>query len=313
MQNSTTSNGSTSWAAHEDDGVQSRNLAAIALAEAMQRARSQYHSETVKAVEPVIPAISPKQSLDALRKKLKPLYAAIPQEVEGMDLGVVRDEKPRLYLDMIAFVDMQEDQKSYRLVQSGRNGPQVLLETADDTALITRITDYIAHRLIARDRILEQGDPVVAGAEHFSRGVSAGVAQTQTVAEPYLIPPKAQTTSVTPSEPAQAPVFATVALPQAMEKPIAAGKILQTEPVQSLLNHQSTTAKPELRKALSISAQSESSNTKNGQESNAQDASLFSVNSNAMASWWLWPTLAVLLGMTFAAYLLYLYSMSFNV
>jgi hypothetical protein len=309
---------STNWAAQADDGVQSRNLAAIALAEAMQRARSQHQNETASPVDPVAPVLSSKQRLDALRKKLQPLYAAIPQEVEGIDLGTVRDEKPRLYLDMISFVDIQDDQRSYRLVQGSRNGPQVLLETTDETALITRITDYIAHRLIARDRILEQGDPVIAGAEHFSRGVTAGVAHGQPVAEAFLIPPKISTAPAVASafavaaKSAQAPEPSAVAPPQISKTAGPTQQNFQETPVQSLVDNRTTLAELDPQKILSASNEPEAKTGNNWQKSGAQVASSASANTNALNGWWLWPTLAVLLGMAFAAYLLYLYSMSFG-
>jgi hypothetical protein len=312
MQNTTTSNGLASWAAYADDGAQSRNLAAIALAEAMQRARTHHSGEKQIVAEPAPVLVSPKQSLDILRKKLKPLYDAIPQDVEGIDLGIVREEKPQLYLDMVAFVDIAEDGKSYRLVQGGRNGSQVLLETSDDASLIARITDYIAQRLIVRERILEQGDPVVAGAAHFTRGVSAGLAQSEAVSETYLVPPKMLRVETTDSDafkkPAvQTPVEQKPLEPAARIEPVQEAYPVAKEAVAATIGEPRKTVDSGVRAAQPY-AKNWPQTTSTRSES---FASKFGEKTTGLNGWWLWPTLAVLLGMGLAAYLLYLYSMSF--
>jgi hypothetical protein len=322
MQDTIISNGSANWSEHLDDGVQSRNLAAIALAEAMHRARMMPHSEARVAAAQPTPSLSPKARLDALRKKLKPLYDAIPQDVEGVDLGVVREDKPRLFLDMISFVDVSEDAKNLRLVKGGRNGPQVLHETADETALIARITDYIAERLIVRERLLDQGDPVVTGATHFSRGVTAGVGLHSTSVEPAVIPAAPLTSApqnldvkqvvasvqepthdLKKQESLASPTVEKAAVDEIAQPKILAQPVETSQPVQAPVA--SATQAPTQALAQQASPVKATTSFKPAATSAKRAAS------NVTRGWWLWPVLAMLVGMGFAAYLLYLYSMSF--
>jgi hypothetical protein len=300
MQNTIISNGSANWSEHLDDGAQSRNLAAIALAEAMHRARMMPHAEARVAGAQPTPSLSSKARLDVLRKKLKPLYDAIPQDVEGVDLGVVREDKPRLFLDMISFIDVSEESKKFRLIKGGRNGPQVLHETSDETALISRITDYIAERLIVRERILDQGDPVVVGAAHFSRGVTAGIG--------------VHSQSIAPSaEPVVAPV---VAAAQFLEvKQAAVHETVKAESLAEAKIEKTPVEEIAPRKVFSQPAQAMPHQTAPMSTTTTIKPAVSPTASRATSSvtrgWWLWPTLAMIIGMGFAAYLLYLYSMSF--
>ncbi len=146
--------------ASQEDIAQSRNLAAIALAEAINRARLQQSERHASASEAASHAdrnarISSEDRLQQLRRKMEPLYAAIPQEVELFDLGFISAEKPRLFVDIIAFVEMSMDQNQYRFVKEARSGRSVMLETGDETVLIAHITDYIARRLIERENAIE--------------------------------------------------------------------------------------------------------------------------------------------------------------
>jgi hypothetical protein len=322
MQDTITSNGSAKWSEHLDDGAQSRNLAAIALAEAMHRARTIPHGEARIAATQPAPSLSPKARLDALRKKLQPLYAAIPQDVEGVDLGVVREDKPRLFLDMISFIDVSEDSKNLRLVNGGRNGPQVLHETADETALVARITDYIAERLIVRERLLEQGNPVVIGAQHFSRGVTAGVGLHSTSMEPIVVPAAPlvsapQNLDVKQAASAvQEPTHdlkkqesaATTTIDKAVAEEIVQQKVLapSAQTAQPLKVPVATVAQAPTQALAHQAAQVKTTTSFKPTGSPAKHAA-----SNVTRGWWLWPVLAMLVGMGFAAYLLYLYSMSF--
>jgi hypothetical protein len=52
--------------------------------------------------------------LKALESALKPVIDQVPPDVDLFDLALAPGEHPRLFLDMIAFVDMTHDKRAYR-------------------------------------------------------------------------------------------------------------------------------------------------------------------------------------------------------
>jgi hypothetical protein len=92
--------------------------------------------------------------LDILHDRLKPVLADIPRGVDLFDVAVTPGATPRLWIDMIAFVEMARDKRSYRFLQDTREGRRVMVESPDPAAVAERITAYIARRLIERERLL---------------------------------------------------------------------------------------------------------------------------------------------------------------
>lgn len=95
--------------------------------------------------------------LEMLNDALDPVFAEIPANVDIFDRGVSRGEVPRLWIDVIACVVMGHDKRTYRFVQDTRYGRKVLSESADIGETAKAITQYVAARLIERDRALAQG------------------------------------------------------------------------------------------------------------------------------------------------------------
>ena len=54
--------------------------------------------------------------LDLLNEALDPVFADVPAEVEIFDRGVSRGDVPKLWIDVITFVMMGRDKRTYRLV-----------------------------------------------------------------------------------------------------------------------------------------------------------------------------------------------------
>ncbi len=130
-----------------DDNAQ----AAIALAEAINRARQTQASRENRAEDARILAVG---RLETLRARLAPIYAAIPRDVELFDLGMVGHDPPRLFVDIIAFIEIAQDRRSFRLMQETRAGRILIGETADEREMAALVTDYIAARLVERERAL---------------------------------------------------------------------------------------------------------------------------------------------------------------
>jgi hypothetical protein len=92
--------------------------------------------------------------LEMLRDTLAPVFAEIPDGTELFDQGLVPGEQPRLYVDILAFVEMGRDKRTYRFLQDTRWGRRSLAETDDIRAIAKAVTDYIARRLVEREKAL---------------------------------------------------------------------------------------------------------------------------------------------------------------
>jgi hypothetical protein len=92
--------------------------------------------------------------LEILRDTLAPVFAQIPDDTELFDQGLVPGEQPRLYVDILAFVEMGRDKRTYRFLQDTRWGRRSLAETDDIQAIAKAVTDYIARRLVEREKAL---------------------------------------------------------------------------------------------------------------------------------------------------------------
>jgi hypothetical protein len=96
--------------------------------------------------------------LELLNEALDPLFAEIPPEVELFDRGISRGDTPRLWLDAVAHVAMGRDKRVYRFLSDTRVGRRVLAESHDIADIVRAATDYVARRLVERQRALDE-DP----------------------------------------------------------------------------------------------------------------------------------------------------------
>ena len=93
--------------------------------------------------------------LELLQHSLAPVFDQLPHGHELFDTGIVPGETPRLFIDMIAFVQMGRDKRTYEFKQDRRDGRVMLAQSADLTQMTKNITDYIARRLVQREKALE--------------------------------------------------------------------------------------------------------------------------------------------------------------
>jgi len=101
--------------------------------------------------------------LELLNDELNPLFEQVPDGVELFDRGVSRGDVPRLWIDVVAHVEMGRDKRIYRFVQDTRYGRKVLVESYEVSDLVAAVTRYVARRLVERERALAD-DPAKNGA-----------------------------------------------------------------------------------------------------------------------------------------------------
>ena len=96
--------------------------------------------------------------LELLNEALDPMFAEIPPEVDLFDRGVSRGDTPRLWIDAVAHVAMGRDKRMYRFLHDTRVGRRVMAESHEIADIVKAVTDYVARRLVERERALDE-DP----------------------------------------------------------------------------------------------------------------------------------------------------------
>ena len=92
--------------------------------------------------------------LESLNEALAPVFAQLPREAEMFDHGIVPLEKPRLFVDMIAFVEMARDRHTYRFLQENRAGRSLIAESDKIAELAEAVTLYLGRRVVEREKAL---------------------------------------------------------------------------------------------------------------------------------------------------------------
>jgi hypothetical protein len=99
--------------------------------------------------------------LELLNEALDPLFKDVPAEADLFDRGVSRGDNPRLWIDVIAHVEMGHDRRQYRFVQDTRYGRKMIAESHEIPDIVQAVTRYVARRLVERERALADGSDVV--------------------------------------------------------------------------------------------------------------------------------------------------------
>jgi hypothetical protein len=97
--------------------------------------------------------------LELLNDALDASFKDIPKDIDLFDRGVSKGDVPRLWVDVIAHVEMGRDKRQYRFVQDTRYGRTVLAESYEVAEMVRAVTRYVARRLIERERALADDVP----------------------------------------------------------------------------------------------------------------------------------------------------------
>src|SRR5262245_21262407 len=108
--------------------------------------------------------------LGALNDALDPVFAEVPAELAMFDRGVSQGDIPRLWIDIVGYVVMGRDKRTYRFLQDTRNGRIVLAETADVAQMTEAVTKYVARRLVERERALASDERHPRGGIEYDTG-----------------------------------------------------------------------------------------------------------------------------------------------
>ena len=78
-----------------------------------------------------------------------------PAEDDQFILTVTTGTQPRLWIDMTAFIAVGRDRRTYRFLKDTRLGRTVILESPSLDDVADTVTNYVAERIIERERVLE--------------------------------------------------------------------------------------------------------------------------------------------------------------
>lgn len=115
--------------------------------------------------------------LELLAEDLTPVFSEVPLEAEMFDFALTTGEVPRLWVDMTSFVRLGKDGRTYEFVKDTRLGRTIIGSSENREKIGKRITDYVAERLLERERMIE-GEWIAHGAKLDVSSASTEGAQT---------------------------------------------------------------------------------------------------------------------------------------
>ena len=93
--------------------------------------------------------------LDMLADELKDVFREIPEDDDQFSLQIISGSTPRLWVDATSHVVVGGDRRTYRFLKDTRLGRIVILETANIDDMADCLTEYIAERVLEREKALE--------------------------------------------------------------------------------------------------------------------------------------------------------------
>jgi len=93
--------------------------------------------------------------LEMLADELRSVFADVPQDNDQFVFQMSSGSQPRLWIDMTSFVIIARDRRTYRFLKDTRLGRTVIVETASVDDVADTVTNYVAERIIERERAIE--------------------------------------------------------------------------------------------------------------------------------------------------------------
>ncbi|MEF2071802.1 hypothetical protein [Consotaella aegiceratis] len=90
--------------------------------------------------------------LEILMEQLQPLIEEVPADDEYFDFALSGGPQPKFWVDATAHVMMARDRRTYRFVRETRLGRVTLAESQEPRAIVDRVTDYVAERIVEREK-----------------------------------------------------------------------------------------------------------------------------------------------------------------
>lgn len=122
------------------------------LAEAMDRVRN----DQVQRDDVVVEMKQAEHArLELLAKDLQSVFNRLPEDNDQFEFALTNGEPPRLWIDMTTFVRMGRDRRVYEFIKDTRLGRTQLASTDDREKMGKIVTNYVAERVLERERAIE--------------------------------------------------------------------------------------------------------------------------------------------------------------
>ncbi|MBL4891645.1 MAG: hypothetical protein JKX91_07440 [Rhizobiaceae bacterium] len=93
--------------------------------------------------------------LELLAKDLQPVFDDLPKNSDQFEFALTNGENARLWIDMTSFVRMGRDSRVYEFVKDTRLGRTILADGTDKAKIGEAVTNYVAERVLERERAIE--------------------------------------------------------------------------------------------------------------------------------------------------------------
>ncbi len=127
--------------------------------------------------------------LEIFAEELQPIIDAVPADDDLFDFTLSGGPQPRFWVDGTAQVLMARDRRTYRFVRDTRLGRITLAESSESRVIVDKVTEYVAERMVERDRALASSDGI--GLRAAER---PALAATPSTLEPIRLAPRPRST-----------------------------------------------------------------------------------------------------------------------
>lgn len=98
--------------------------------------------------------------LEIFAEEVQSLADELPPGDDLFDFTISGGPQPRFWIDGTAHVSMARDRRTYRFVRETRIGRLTLAESAETRAIADRVTQYVAERIVERDKAFAETDGI---------------------------------------------------------------------------------------------------------------------------------------------------------
>jgi hypothetical protein len=117
--------------------------------------------------------------LELLKAELEAVFAEIPDHDDRFNLVLVPSRPARLWIDLFTYAAIDDASGAYLFIRNSENGRRTLFSSTHVADIADRITRYMAHEIVHRERVEgaigEFGRGSLIGREAAAPGAAMGV------------------------------------------------------------------------------------------------------------------------------------------
>jgi len=91
--------------------------------------------------------------LELLKSELEAVFVDIPRQDDRFNLALVPSRPARLWIDLFTYVAIDDGSGAYLFIRNSENGRRTLFSANNVSDMVDRITTYMAHEIVRRERM----------------------------------------------------------------------------------------------------------------------------------------------------------------